>query len=98
MWTLIIFCTLENRLIIFRRFRHGGSFIPSTGYSHEELEKNLKDIDSRLSVEELDDQVYAEWFYDQLAHNYLPAARCAHLIDQLKLDTDDPRQEMCWVA
>jgi hypothetical protein len=61
------------------------------GYSHEELEKNLKDIDSRLSEEELDDQVYAEWFYDQLAHNYLPAARCAHLIDQLKLDTDDPK-------
>ena len=44
-----------------------------------------------LSQEELDDQVYPEWFYDQLAHNYLPAARCAHLIDQLKLDTDDPK-------
>ena len=60
-------------------------------YDPDELKKNLKDIDSRLSEEELDDQVYAEWFYDQLAHNYLPAARCAHLIDKLKLDTDDPK-------
>jgi len=60
-------------------------------YDPDELKKNLKDIDSRLSEEELDDQVYAEWFYDQLAHNYLPAAKCAHLIDQLKLDTDDPK-------
>jgi len=39
----------------------------------------------------LDDTVYPEYFYDQLAHNYLPAAKCAHLIDQLKLDTDDPK-------
>jgi hypothetical protein len=60
-------------------------------YDPEELEKNLKDIDSRLSIEELDDTVYPEYFYDQLAHNYLPAARCAHLIDQLKLGTDAPK-------
>ena len=60
-------------------------------YAPDELEKNLKDIDSRLIIEELDDTVYPEYFYDQLAHNYLPAAKCAHLIDRLKLGADDTK-------
>ena len=66
-------------------------FTEYENYDPEELEKNLKDIDSRLSIEELDDTVYPEFFYDQLAHNYLPAAKCAHLLDRLKLGADDTK-------
>jgi hypothetical protein len=61
------------------------------GYTEDELLSGLEKITNGLSVDELDEPVYDEFFYDNLAHNYLPAARFVHLVDKLKLGTDDPK-------
>lgn len=66
-------------------------YIEYEGYSEDELLENLSEITSGLTEDELDEPVYDEFFYDQLAHNYLPAARFVHLVDKIKIGTDDPK-------
>ena len=66
-------------------------YIEYEGYTEDDLIENLSEITSGLTEDELDEPVYDEFFYDQLAHNFLPAARFVHLVDKIKIGTDDPK-------
>ena len=60
------------------------------GNSREDIKFRLNKI-SAIDKDQLDDTLDCEYFYDQLAHNYLPAAKFAHLVDQLKVVTSDEK-------
>jgi hypothetical protein len=60
------------------------------GYSRGDVKYRLDKIGC-VQKNELNDRVSEEYFYDQLAHNYMPAARFAHLVDSLKVGTSDEK-------
>lgn len=61
------------------------------GYSDREIANRLKEITCNLRRSELDDEVGFEYFMDQWAHNYSPAAQFVDLIDRLKPGIINPK-------
>ena len=67
-------------------------FLKYEGYSPKDLKKpNLRKITSQVDYEDLDSRMSCEYFCDQWAHNYDPAAEFAHLIDRLQVGSDNPK-------
>ena len=61
------------------------------GYTDQDIKNRLNEITCNLSRSELDDELDFEYFMDQWAHNYSPAAEFVHLIDQLKVGIRDKK-------
>ncbi len=63
------------------------------GYTDQDIKNRLNEITCNLSRSELDDELDFEYFIDQWAHNYSPAAEFAHLIDRLKPGIINPKAD-----
>ena len=61
------------------------------GYSDREIANRFNEITCNLRRSELDDEVGFEYFMDQWAHNYSPAAKFVDLIDRLKPGIINPK-------
>ena len=61
------------------------------GYTDQDIRNRLNEINCNLNRSELDDELDFEYFMDQWAHNYSPAAEFVHLIDQLKVGVRDEK-------
>jgi hypothetical protein len=63
------------------------------GYSELDLRTRLDEISYNLTWADLNDELGCEFFLDQWAHNYSPAAEFAHLIDDLRVGVEDAKTD-----
>ena len=61
------------------------------GYTKHDLSNRLDQITSFIGPDELNEEMDYEYFIDQWAHIYSPSAQFAHLIDELKVGTQDAK-------
>ena len=53
----------------------------------------MDEISYNLTWADLNDELGCEFFLDQWAHNYSPAAEFAHLIDDLRVGVEDAKTD-----